>query len=167
MSKNSGWYPYDPENDPSVDDLAHSGRSDRVVGIGAVCDFATGAPELGPSQSFSIWEFVELEDGRHVALSSDRGFTISSVRRLVELEDGRRVVLENVAPARAGLTPDRIRQDVLNAVLPDDESGETHPWSWLAEQARRQGIEVTADELKAFPYEVILTKRLAEWLMRS
>jgi hypothetical protein len=66
------------------------------------------------------------------------------------------------------LTPDSIRQDVLNVVLPDDdESGEDHPWEWLAEQARLQGIDVTADELKALPYEVILTERLAGWLKLS
>ena len=78
-----------------------------------------------------------------------------------------RVVLENAAPYRSGLTPDSIRQDMLNAVLPDDESREAHPWSWLAERARVQGIEVTADELKALEYEVILTKRLFEWLTMS
>ncbi|CCF85302.1 conserved hypothetical protein [Nitrolancea hollandica Lb] len=165
MSKQSGWFPYDKNADQ--DDLAQSDRSGRVVGIGAICDLATGAPESGPSQSFSVREFVELADGRHVALDS-RGFTLSSVRELVELEDGRRVVLENVAPARAGLTPDSIRQQVLNVVLPDDdECEEAHPWSWLAEQARQQGIDVTADELKALPYEVILTERLAGWLKLS
>ena len=174
MSKHSGWYPHDkgaahPAEHPNADDLAHPGRSGRVVGIGAICDFRTGtpAPESSQSQSFSVQEFVELEDGRRVVLD-DRGFTTSSIRELVELGDGRRVVLENLAPARAGLTPDSIRQDVLNVVLPDDdECEEDHPWSWLAEQARRQGIAVTADELKALPYEVVLTQRLAQWLKTS
>ncbi|MDI3340103.1 MAG: hypothetical protein QJR03_06180 [Sphaerobacter sp.] len=134
--------------------------------MGAICDFATGAPDPGPSQSFSIREFLELEDGRLV-VTRELGFSLSSVRELVELEDGRRVVLENAAPARAGLTPDSIRQDVLNVVLPDDDEEalrEPHPWEWLAELARQQGIAVTADELKALPYEVVLTKRLREWL---
>lgn len=168
MSKHSGWFPYDKNADQG--DPAQPDRSSRVVGIGAICDFATGAPEPESSQrqSFSIEEFVVLEDGRHVVLTNDRGFTVSSVRELVELEDGRRVVLENVAPARAGLTPDSIRKRVLNAILPDDgECEEAHPWSWLAEQARQQGIDVTADELKALPYEVILTERLAGWLKTS
>lgn len=167
MSKNSDWAPYNKQRDQG--DQPHPDRSGRVVGIGAICDFATGAPESGPSQSFSVREFVELEDGRRVVIN-DRGFTLSSARELVELEDGRRVVLENVAPARAGLTPDVIRQNVLNVVLPDDDAEaleDAHPWSWLAEQARQQGIEVTADELKALPYEVILTMRLAGWLKLS
>lgn len=166
MSRHSGWFSYDDIGDH--DDLAHPGRSDRVVGIGAICDFATGAPESGPSQSFSVREFVELDNGRHVVIDDSRGFTVSSVRELVELEDGRRVVLENVAPARAGLTPDSVRQQILNVVLPDDDAcEEDHPWSWLAEQASRQGIDVTADELKAIPYVVILTERLAGWLKSS
>lgn len=173
MSKHSGWSAYDKDADHPAEhpnaDADHPGRSSRVVGIGAICDFATGTPESGPSQSlsFSVREFVELEDGRRVVVDN-RGFTTSAIRELVELEDGRRVVLENVTPARAGLTPDSIRQQVLNVVLPDDdECEEAHPWSWLAEQANRQGIAVTADELKALPYEVVLTQRLAGWLMLS
>ncbi len=164
MSKNSSWASYDKSKDSIVSD-----SPSRVVGIGAICDFATGAPEPGPSLSFSIHEFVELGDGRWVALSSDRGFTVSSVRKIVELEDGQRVVLENAAPYRSGLTPDSIRQDVLNVVLPDegDASEEAHPWEWLAERARIQGVAVTADALKMLDYRVVLTKRLFEWLTMS
>jgi|ThiBio_1000_plan_1041568.scaffolds.fasta_scaffold33910_1 hypothetical protein len=167
MSKRDGWAPYDPKNDPNAIRPVGPDRSGRVVGIGALCDFATGAPESGPSQSYSIEEFVELEDGRRVVVVNDRGWTESSVRKLVELEDGRRVVLENVAPAGTGETPDSIRQQVLNVVLPDDDDEalkEPHPWSHLAECARRLGVEVTADELKALDYKVILTDRLAQWL---
>jgi len=163
MSDRSGWFPYDPSRDPDAGNPAHQGR---VVRLGAICDFATGAPETGPSQSFTVWEFVELEDGRHVVLR-ELGWTMSSVLALVELEDGQRVVLENVAPARTGLTAEKIRQDVLNVVLPDDDEEarrEPHPWEWLAELATQQGIAVTADELKALPYDVILSKRLREWL---
>nr|PZN59779.1 MAG: hypothetical protein DIU58_17365 [Sphaerobacter thermophilus] len=166
MSERSGWLPYDPRLDPDAGKPTHYGRSGRVVRLGAICDFGKGGPESGPAQSFTVWEFVELENGRHVVLR-ELGWTTSSVRALVELEDGRRVVLEDVAPARTGLTPDRIRQDVLNVVLPDDDEEarrEPHPWEWLAELARQQGIAVTADELKALPYDVILSKRLREWL---
>jgi len=42
-----------PVGDPNGGDLAEPARSDRVVGIGAICDFRTGGPEPGPSQSFS------------------------------------------------------------------------------------------------------------------
>lgn len=165
MNDRSGWSPYNKDDDPAS--TPHADLAGRVVAIGAICDFATGAPESGSSQSFSVREYMELNDGRHVVVDS-RGFTLSSVNELVELEDGRRIVLENVAPARAGLTPESIRQQVLNVVLPDEgESDEAHPWSWLVEQALKQGIDVTVDDLKALPYTVVLTKQLADWLSLS
>ena len=47
---------------------------------------------------------------------------------------------------------------VLNVVLPDDElPAEAHPFEWLASLAARRGLNVTADELRAVPYDVILT----------
>lgn len=158
VNKRSGWLPYDESLDQQ--------RSARVVRLGAICDFETGSPEAGPSQSFSVREFVALDDGRNVVVS-ERGFTISTPREVVELEDGRRVILENTAPMNSGLTLDIIRQDVLNVVLPDDDDGEPHPWQWLAEQAQLYGINVTAVELKALSYEVSLTKRLANWISDS
>lgn len=66
---------------------------------------------------------------------------------------------------REGLTPDSITRDVLNTVLPDDdESGEDHPWSWLADLARAWGIDVTEEDLRNLPYEVILSDKLIRWL---
>jgi hypothetical protein len=132
-----------------VEHLAEPTPTGRVVGIGAICDFRTGAPEPGPSQSFSVSEFVVLEDGRRVVLDH-RGFTLGS----------------NVDTVRAGLTPHIMSQQVLNVVLPDDdESEEEHPWSWLAELARTHGIDVTADELKELHYEVVLTDGVTQWLV--
>ena len=138
-----------PVGDPNGGDLAEPARSDRVVGIGAICDFRTGGPEPGPSQSFSVSEFVVLEDRRRVVVDH-RGFTLGS----------------NVGTVRAGLTPQVMSQQVLNVVLPDDDECEDeHPWSWLAELARNHGIEVTADELKELQYQVILTDRVTPWLV--
>lgn len=149
----------------------HSGRASyfsggRVVGVGAVCDFKAGPPGWGQSLHFSIKEIVVLEDGRHVIVD-ERGINSSTGRALMKLEDGQRVVLENVTLLGGGKAPDYFRQDVLNAVLPadDDEAlKDAHPWSYLAEQARRLGIQVTADELKALDYEMMLTERVARWL---
>jgi hypothetical protein len=79
-----------------------------------------------------------------------RGFTLGS----------------NVGTVRAGLTPHIMTQQVLNVVLPDDDECEDeHPWSRLAELARKHGIDVTADELKELQYEVILTDRVTQWLV--
>jgi hypothetical protein len=148
-----GWSPH-PQGAGHPVEHPNGGRAEpaatgRVVGIGAICDFRTGAPEPGPSQSFSVSEFVVLEDGRRVVIDH-RGFTLGS----------------NVDSVRAGLTSQIMSQQVLNVVLPDDdESAEEHPWSWLAELARTNGIDVTADELKELQYEVVLTDRVTRWLV--
>ena len=55
--------------------------------------------------------------------------------------------------------------DVLNVVLPDDDdSGEPHPWEWLAGLGRARGLDVTADGLRALPYEVVLGDDVRRWL---
>ncbi len=147
MSDHRGWSAHPEGAGHPVEHLAEP--TGRVVGIGAICDFRTGAPEPGPSQSFSVSEFVVLEDGRRVVIDH-RGFTLGS----------------NVGTVRAGLTPQAMSQQVLNVVLPDDdESEEEHPWSWLAELARTHGIDVTADELKELQYEVVLTDGVTQWLV--
>lgn len=48
----------------------------RVVGLGAVCDPRPLRLDDADEQSFSVSEFVTLDDGRRVILHSDRGFTI-------------------------------------------------------------------------------------------
>ena len=154
MSDHKGWRAHPegadhPAKHPNGDDLAEPARPYRVIGIGAICDFRIGGPEPGPSQSFSVNEFVMLEDRRRVVVDH-RGFTIGS----------------NVGTVRAGLTPQVMSQQVLNVVLPDDDECEDeHPWSWLAELARNHGIDVTADELKELQYQVILTDRVTQWLV--
>jgi len=121
------------------------------VGIGAICDLRPGRSDEA-SQSFSVSEFVTLEDGRRVILHEARGFTIGwggsgsgDVREHESLES--------------------MTRNVLNVVLPDDdESADAHPWSWLADLARARGLSVTADDLRRLPYEVVFTDDLRRWL---
>ena len=40
---------------------------------------------------------------------------------------------------------------------------EAHPWSWLAALAEARGLSVTADDLRALPYEVVLTDDVRQW----
>jgi hypothetical protein len=126
----------------------------RVVGLGAVCDL--DPPNADPrGQSFRVSEFATLEDGRRVLLHEDRGFT-GSVRSTGESKP---------PDARWGLTLETLTRDVLTVVLPDDDDGtEAHPWSWLADLARSRGLDVTADDLRALPYEVVFTDELQRWL---
>jgi hypothetical protein len=63
-------------------------------------------------------------------------------------------------------TLENMTRSVLTVVLPDDdECGEEHPWSWLADLARARGLDVTAEDLRGLPYEVVFTDSVREqWL---
>lgn len=131
----------------------------RVIGLGAICDLRPHGADDGtraPSQSFSVSEFVTLEDGRCVILHKDRGFTISWRS---SGEPGSSEIQNHE-------TAESITGNVLNVVRPDDERPDDHPWSWLAELARARGLDVTAEDLRSLPYEVILTDRVNQWLTR-
>jgi predicted nucleic acid-binding protein len=53
------------------------------------------------------------------------------------------------------MTAGHAERSVLTTVLPDDAgaTGEDHPWEWLASLIRDQGVTVTAEQLKAVPYD--------------
>jgi hypothetical protein len=69
-----GWRPYPGANGPPRQ--LPRVRPGRVVGIGAICDLRTPLVPDARSQSFSVSEFVTLEDGRRVVLHEALGFTI-------------------------------------------------------------------------------------------
>jgi hypothetical protein len=123
-----------------------------VVGLGAICDLRTPGFDDEHSQSFSVSEFILLENGQRVILHAERGFTIGT----------------GAGALRDYETPDSITHDVLNVVQPDDdECDDDHPWSWLAELARARGLDVAAEDLQGLPYEVILTDNVTRWLAPS
>ncbi|HZM75775.1 MAG TPA: hypothetical protein VFC19_08620 [Candidatus Limnocylindrales bacterium] len=127
----------------------------RVVGIGAICDVMPQRLDGARCQSFSVSEFVTLEDGRRVILHEDRGFTIGWGSS-GELGSG---------DIQGHETLESITRNVLNAVLPDDnECAESHPWSWLADLAQARGLNVTAEDLRGLAYEVILTDKVTDGL---
>jgi hypothetical protein len=91
------------------------------------------------------------------------------------LDSGERVMSERQAAAtEAGVRPvaswahetvETITRDVLTTVLPDDDdTDDEHPWEWLAELAQARGIDVTVDDLRQVPYEVVLTERVLQKL---
>ena len=137
---NGGWHTHPDAGDDHATLLPV--EPGRVVGLGAVCDLGPQRFDDARSQSFSVSEFVTLEDGRRVILHEDRGFTIGW----------------SSSGASGHETLESMTQDVLNVVLPDDdECAEEHPWSWLADLARARGLDVTAEDLRGLPYEVIFT----------
>jgi hypothetical protein len=130
----------------------------RVVGLGAICDLSPLRDDAR-DQGFEVSEFVTLSDGRRVLLhDGGRGFTIG-VRSTGESKPG---------DVRWRLTLEMLAHDVLLVVLPDDDDDpEPHPWSWLSQLARSRGLDVTAHDLRALPYDVIFTEKLRRWLAAS
>lgn len=148
-----GWRPLSNITDDHAC-LPKRAEPGRVVSLGAICDLRTPSSGDGRSQSFSVSEFVTLDDGQRVTLHKERGFTIGWGSNMSDAGD-----------IREGLTPDEITRDVLNTVLPDDdECGDDHPWSWLAELAQACGLDVTEEDLRNLPYEVILSDKVIRWL---
>jgi hypothetical protein len=154
----SGWQPYPGARDGEAAFRLPPVEPGRVVGLGAICD--VGAPRPGRrDHDFEVSEFVTLEDGRRVLLhDGGRGFTI-----------GIRSTGRSTPPdVRSGLTAEQLTDDVLTVVLPDDDDDpEPHPWAWLSDLARARGLDVTADDLRALPYDVVLTDELRRWLAGS
>ena len=124
-----------------------------MVGLGAICGIVPrGDDDDGRSQSFWVSEFALLSNGLRVILHEERGFTIGS----------------NFGDVKGSLTSETIARSVLNVVLPDDDDcGDEHPWSWLAELARNRGLVANAEDLRGLPYDVVLTEGVSRWLASS
>jgi hypothetical protein len=142
-----------------------------VVGLGAWCDLVTeneyrqqlvreGWPaaeienlveEFKRGVSFVVHEFAELDDGRTLTLHQDRGFS------------GFTMAIGGPAPNDQWrfLTLEGLERDVRTTVLPDDDdTGDDHPWEWLAGLLRAHGVEATVEELRLLPYDVVFSERV-------
>ena len=150
----SGWQPYPGAHDGEAAFRLPPVEPGRVIGLGAICDLRTPHADPRESFSFKVSEFVTLEDGRRVLLhDGGRGFAT-----------GIRSSGQSTPPdVRWGLTLEGLTSDVLTVVLPDD-GPEPHPWSWLSDLARARGLDATAADLRALPYDVVFTDELRRWL---
>lgn len=119
-----------------------------VVALGAWCELQH---EDDRELHFAVQEFALLQDGRRLTLHTDRGCSQRGSR-----------------PGSPWLytDADSITRSALTTVLPDEDTGEEHPWEWLAELVRVHGVAVSSDDLRGVPYRVELgervTRRLAE-----
>ncbi len=128
--------------------------SDEVVGLGAWCEFVPEDESLASpgSVSFDVDEFAVLADGRRITLhQGERGFSLSGPKTFSDHPLG-------------DLTAEGIELGVLTTVLPDEDDGEQHPWEWLCDLLHVQGVVVAPDDLKALPYEVVLSGRVQRLL---
>jgi hypothetical protein len=152
----------------------------KVVGLGAWCDYVTEdeyrerragagppsedgeqvpAPGLAPvveeeiqhfrrGASFDVHEFAVLANGRRLTLHSERGFGVSGPIDIW-----------------THLTAASLEADVRTTVLPDDDdTGDDHPWEWLAGLLRAHGVEVSPEQLRTVPYTVEFSRRLSQRL---
>jgi hypothetical protein len=151
----SGWHAHPEGSERQTNHLPVRRR--RVVGLGAICDLREVKSNPPNAVSFSVAEFAVLEDGERVVLHRDRGFTLGLRTTGSALRPGMN--------ASFGETVESITRDVLNVVLPDDEDDEEdHPWEWLAQLARERGLDVSADDLRGLPYEVVLSDNVIRFL---
>ncbi len=97
--------------------------------------------------SFRVQEFATLDDGRRLTLHDERGFGVGG------------------HPASedpwAFLTLAGLEADVRTTVLPDDDdTGDEHPYEWLAGLLRLHNVEASPDQLRLLPYDVVFSERL-------
>ncbi|MGB0112886.1 MAG: hypothetical protein WBP59_06665 [Ilumatobacteraceae bacterium] len=116
-----------------------------------MCDLEPGAIDSDSEVSFRISEFAVRSDGERVVLHAERGYSTRS----------------STGGLWAWLTAETITRGVLTTVLPDEDTGDDHPWEWLAGLARARALQATADDLRRVPYEVVLTDRVRKRLLNG
>jgi hypothetical protein len=123
-----------------------------VVVLGAWCDLVPAEESTASpgGQSFVVQEFAVLADGRRLTLHAERGWTtwLRSTDQPEPLDPW------------SLLTAADLERDVLNVVLPDEDDGKAHPWEWLQDLLRAQGVDVPVEQLRAVPYRVELSDRV-------
>ena len=113
---------------------------------------APDEPVLPPGMHFAVQEHAVLDDGRRLVLHAERGWTSAGP-----------------AATWARTTEADLCRDVLNVVLGDDaeETGEDHPWKWLADLLDAQGVAVDPVDLAQVPYLVELSDRVLARLAQA
>ena len=124
-----------------------------VVRLGAFCELESETPRQA---NFRVSEYAVLHDGSEVVLHSERGFSTG-------VHGG------NHADVWDRMTAAWIERDVMTVVLPDDaeETGEDHPWDWLAGLLEHAAVIESPDHLRAVPYEVRLAQDVRSRLQRD
>ncbi|WP_146071207.1 hypothetical protein [Cryobacterium sp. Y57] len=104
------------------------------------------------SLSFSLQEFVCLDDSSQVAFRSDRGFGISYRPKGRQLQ----------------MAESELRHHVSMALLPDEgivkDAGERLPWHEYCELLERIGISASIEILKNSPYILLFSPEVRRLL---
>ena len=118
--------------------------------------------DLGDQMSFSARHEAVLEDGRHLLLLDDRGWS-SSLPRTTAGSDFAR----DVPDFWATTSREEIEETTRFVVGPDEPFGgrshedmERDHWAYLAGIVRQQGVAADANELKGLPHDVVLSEQV-------
>lgn len=118
--------------------------------------------DLGGQMSFSAHHEAVLEDGRHLLLLDDRGWSSSLVRTTGDSDSAR-----DVPDFWATTSREEIEETTRFVVGPDEPFGgrsqadmERDHWADLAGTLRQQGVAADAEELKGLPHDVVLSERV-------
>ena len=121
----------------------------RPTAIRAECDLVRSSSTSKDCQSFSVREFLLLEDGNRIVLREGLEFTIGSP----------------CADVHEGLTEECLITSIRNVVLPEVSAADPErPWDCLVRLASRRRVQTCADELALLPYELVLTDDVRNWL---
>jgi len=127
----------------------HRTDAPRPIAVTAECDLVRRSSTSTDSQSFSVREFLLLDDGNRVGLREGLEFTFGAP----------------FTDVREGLGADALITAIRNVVLPEVSAADPdRPWDCLVQLARRRRVQTCADELALLPYEVHLTEDVLRWL---
>jgi len=119
------------------------------VAISAECDLVHSSSTSKDCQSFSVREFLNLDDGNRVILRENLEFTIG----------------EPGADVHEDLDAESLTQAIRSVVLPAVSAKDpAHPWECIVQLARRRRVRTCAEELETLPYELVLTDAVRAWL---
>jgi hypothetical protein len=148
----------------------------RVVALIAVCDVVT------PMQLFEqlLTQRWSMSQARDECIRPTAGlrFVVREVActdesRVVPLRErmgwGSRAHRMTDEQQWRHTTADDITRSVLTVVLPDnaEQTGDDHPWSEFVATLAAAGVQTTAAELAALPYNVVLAPQLHDALNGS
>jgi hypothetical protein len=119
--------------------------------------------------SFSARHEAVLEDGRHLLLLDDRGWSSSLLRTTADSDSA-----EDIPDFWAVTSREDIEETTRFVVGPDEpfdgrsqEDMEGEHWAYLAGILRQQGVAADADELKGLPHDVVLSEQVLVLLGRD
>jgi hypothetical protein len=117
--------------------------------------------------SVSALHEAVLEDGRHVLLLDDRGWTSAALRAFWPPDGAEGESQRDQLDTWTVTSVEDIEETARFVVGPDEppdgcsqEEMEADHWAYLAGVLRQQGVVVDALELRRLPHDVVLSERL-------